>query len=294
MSPLPAIELRNQRFDWSRTYVAGVINVTPDSFSDGGLHAHVDDAVRRGLELARAGADIIDIGGESTRPNADEVPAAVELERVLPVIEGLRACTSVPLSIDTTKAEVASAALAAGVEIVNDISGGLFDPDIIAVAAERGAVYICGHVRGSTVAAVHAAENTAISIAEITDELDRRLAALPETLRRRTIVDPGLGFGKKAVTNLELLRSARTLADTLGAPVMLGPSRKRFVRGLVSAAHNLSAQGDKSALIRALDAGTVGACLAAASCGAHFVRAHNIELLKPALVVYEASRGFSF
>src|SRR5690606_15060607 len=145
---LAAMEFRHARLDWTRVYIAGVVNVTPDSFSDGGLYASVDAAVARGLLLVAQGADILDIGGESTRPGAAAVTADDEIARVVPVIERLAAAVRVPLSIDTTKAEVARAAIAAGAEIVNDISGGLFDPDIVTAASHAGAAYICGHVRG--------------------------------------------------------------------------------------------------------------------------------------------------
>jgi dihydropteroate synthase len=282
---LATMEFRHARLDWSRVYIAGVLNVTPDSFSDGGLYQSADAAVERGLELARQGADILDIGGESTRPGAAPVDAATEIARVVPVIERLAARVRVPLSIDTTKAAVARAALAAGAEIVNDVSGGLFDPAIVAVTAAAGAAYICGHVRGTTLAQVHAAEIAPPTHEDVTLELAARVASLPVALRHRTMVDPGLGFGKTLAENLELSRRAGELGLALGCPVMLGPSRKRFIRTLVQPS------GRTDSL--AVDSGTVGACLAAVACGAHLVRAHNIELLKPTLMVYEAITGFS-
>lgn len=282
----PPLELRHARLDWSRVYIAGVLNVTPDSFSDGGLYASVDAAVARAHALAAAGADVIDIGGESTRPGARPVDEATEIERVVPVIRRLSRELRVPLSIDTTKAAVARAALEAGAEIVNDISGGLFDPGMIAAVHDAGAAYVCGHVRGAELGAVHAAETDPPDCDEVILELGARVAALPVALRHRTVVDPCLGFGKGTAQNLELVHRAGELARSVGCPVMIGPSRKRFVRAVVESFHGGASQG-------AVDSGTVGACLAAVAAGAHVIRAHNIELLKPALMVYEAIAGAS-
>lgn len=274
-----SIELSQVRFDWTRTYVMGVLNVTPDSFSDGGQFVDPAVAIAAGMAMRGQGADLIDVGGESTRPQgARAVDAGEESARVVPVIRGLVE-RGVPVSIDTTKAAVAAAALAAGAEVVNDISGGLFDPAILAVAAEAGAVFVCGHVRGRTLAEVHAAEQAPPSFDEVAAELGARLAALPAGLRERTIVDPGLGFGKRLAQNLELTRRAGELRGRLGRPVMLGPSRKRYLGELTGAA-----VGDR-------DAATVGAALAGAAAGADFLRVHAVHLLAPALVVYEASGG---
>lgn len=282
---LATIELSTRTLDWSRVYIAGVLNVTPDSFSDGGCHLGLEAAVDRARAMARAGADLIDIGGESTRPGAAAVDAETELGRVIPVIEALRRELDLPLSVDTTKASVARAALDAGAEIINDISGGLFEPAIIDIVAAAGAVYICGHVRGATLADVHAAETTPPSYEEVAFALADRIAALPAMLRHRTIVDPCLGFGKQLAQNLELTRCAGDLGRAVGCPVMIGPSRKRFIRtlaGIVDPSRSM-----------AIDSATVGACLAAAGAGAQLVRVHNVELLKPALMVYEAILGAS-
>lgn len=275
---LATIELRNARLDWSRVYIAGVLNVTPDSFSDGGLFLDPATAVARACALVDAGADLIDIGGESTRPGAAIVDERTEQARVLPVVRALVDELGVPISVDTTKASVARAALAAGAEIINDISGGSFDPAIIDVAAEAGAVYICGHVRGSELAAVHASES-APSFEEVAADLTERVSSLPAALRRRTVVDPGLGFGKGTRENLELLRRGGELGARLGCAVMMGPSRKRFIAELV---------GEQERDMALRDRGTVGAALAAAACGAQFVRIHEVALLAPALRVFEA------
>lgn len=270
--------------DWSRVLVMGVVNVTPDSFSDGGRYLATDAAIAHGLALRAAGADILDVGGEATNPRAAAVAAGDELARILPVIEGLAAAGAV-VSVDTTKAAVARAACAAGATIVNDVAGGAFDPDIAAATADAGAVYVCGHLRGASLAEVFAAEalpeprrRAPASWREVADELAARLDALPRGLRERTIVDPGLGFGKGADgrTNAALIAHAGDLARALGRPVLVGPSRKRFIGRLA---------GDTSPA--ALDAGTVGACLAAVAAGAHLVRTHDVSLLRPALAVYE-------
>lgn len=280
---LPTIELREARFDWARVYVVGVLNVTPDSFSDGGLHLALDRAVARGRALAAAGADVVDVGGESTRPGAAAVDADTEQARVVPVIRALAEVIDVPISVDTTKAAVARAALAAGAEIVNDISGGRFDPGIIEATAESGAMYVCGHVRGQDLAAAHAAESAPPGYEQVACDLAERLAALPPGLRGRAVVDPGLGFGKRTPQNLELLGRAGELGARLGRPVMVGPSRKRFIGELVRGPGHEPGRD-----MAARDAGTVGACLAAAGAGAHFVRVHEVAALVPALRVLEA------
>ena len=245
----------------------GVLNVTPDSFSDGGRYASTEAAVSRGHELVAEGADIIDVGGEATGPRATPISAAEELARVLPVVEQL-AAAGVAVSIDTTKAEVARACVGAGARYVNDISGGLFDPAIGDAVGE--AVYICGHLRGRSLAEVFRDENRPITWAEVADELAVRLAALPEPVRARAWVDPGIGFGKGGdpATNRALIAHAGDLGRRLGKPVVVGPSRKRFLRaGLVNPTE------------LDLDRATVDACLDAFRAGAHVVRVHNVALL---------------
>jgi dihydropteroate synthase len=278
---LATIELRSARFDWSRVYIAGVLNVTPDSFSDGGAYLDLDTAVARGRALVAAGADLIDVGGESTRPGAAAVDESTERARVLPVVRALAQELAVPISIDTTKASVARAALDAGAEIINDISGGRFEPAILEVAAAARAVYVCGHVRGKDLAEVHAAEAAPPGYDEVAADLAERLASLPAALQDRVVIDPGLGFGKRTPQNLALLRRAGELSAALGCPVMVGPSRKRFIAELV---------GDAGRDMALRDRGTVGACLAAAAGGAQILRTHDVALLAPALRVFEAVR----
>jgi len=258
--------------------VMGVVNVTPDSFSDGGRNLDPDAAVSFGLGLVRDGADIIDVGGEATNPRAQPVSPAEELRRVLPVVEGL-VRTGVTVSIDTTKAAVARAAVAAGARIVNDVSGGLFDPAMLATLVELEVTFILGHLRGHTLAEVFEAERP-VGWREIAAELGERLAVLPAAARARAWIDPGVGFGKGAdpETNLDLLRHAGDLGRAVGAPVVVGPSRKRFLRTILTP--------DGAPELAALDAATVGACLGAVRSGAHVLRVHNVALLRAALAVY--------
>jgi dihydropteroate synthase len=261
--------------------VMGVVNVTPDSFSDGGEYLTADAAVAHGLALRADGADMIDVGGEATNPRAEPVPAAAELERVIPVIRRLVAegCT---VSIDTTKAEVARAAVEAGATIVNDVSGGMFDPAMAATMAAlcpSGVTYIAGHLRGRNLEEVFSAE-APVGWQRVAAELADRLAVLAETVREHTWVDPGLGFGKGSdpAGNLELLRHAGDIGRAVGRPVVVGPSRKRFLRKLLPEGR----AGDPLAL----DVASVAACLGAARAGALVLRTHNVALLRAALAVY--------
>jgi len=255
--------------------VMGVVNVTPDSFSDGGRYLEPAAAIAHGLAQVEGGADLIDVGGEATNPRAAPTGAGEELRRVLPVIEGL-AAAGATVSIDTTKAQVARAAVAAGAAIVNDISGGLFDPEMPGALAGLDVIYIAGHLRGATLAEVFAREGS-VSWEDVAADLGQRLAALPAEVRARAWVDPGLGFGKGAdpEANLDLIRRAGDLRRAVRRPVIVGPSRKRFLRRLV---------GDAS--VTALDAATIGACLGAVRGGAQALRVHNVALLRAALAVY--------
>jgi dihydropteroate synthase len=255
--------------------VMGVVNVTPDSFSDGGDFLDPARAIAHGQALVAAGADILDIGGEATNPRAAPVPAADELRRVLPVLEGLAGCGAT-LSIDTTKAEVARLAIDAGASIVNDVSGGLFDPGMTAVVAGRTVTYVAGHLRGRSLAEVFAAEG-AVGWQAVAAELGERLARLPST--GTVWVDPGIGFGKGADPegNVSLLRHAGDIAATVRRPVVVGASRKRFLRRLLSL---------PDASLEVLDAASALASIAAVRAGAQVIRAHNVRLLNAALTQY--------
>lgn len=217
----------------ARPLVMGVVNVTPDSFSDGGRWLDPDDAVRHGLSLLADGADLLDIGGESTRPGATRPLVAEELARVIPVIAALAAEGAV-VSVDTMRAEVAAAALEVGAAVVNDVSGGLADPEILAVAAASGAPYVAMHWRGHADVMQRRAAYGDV-VAEVRAELGERVeAALSAGVAAdRLVIDPGLGFAKTAAQNWELLRRLGEL-DELGCPVLLGASRKSFLGALLA------------------------------------------------------------
>jgi len=259
--------------------VMGVVNVTPDSFSDGGEHFDAGAAIAHGEELLAAGADILDIGGEATNPRATPVTAAEELRRVLPVVNALAPKAAV--SIDTTKAEVARICVSAGARIVNDVSGGVFDAAMISTIRELGVRYIAGHLRGRTLAEVFSAEGS-VSWQTVAAELVERISALTPSM---TWIDPGLGFGKGSDPegNVALLRHAGDIAMTVGCPIVIGASRKRFVRRVAGLTESSGRD--------ALDAASTLATIAAVRAGAHVVRVHNVALLKAHLTAYNRSRA---
>ena len=264
------IHCRRATFDGSRTYVVGVVNVTPDSFSDGGRFLRPEHAVAHGVRLAEEGADILDVGGESTRPGYTPVDARVERERVVPVIAELARRVRVPISVDTAKAEVAEAAVEAGAELVNDVTGHA-EPALWALCARAGAALVVGHWRRD------GEESHRALFDEVARELDRDLDGARRAGVAGLIADPGLGFGKTGAHNLALLARAGELSQRLSAPVMVGPSRKRFLGELL---------GGRPAEER--DAATVGACVAAAMRGADFVRVHDVRAVRDALAVADA------
>lgn len=276
--------------------IMGVVNVTPNSFSDGGQFFAPDAAIAHGLALLAAGADILDVGGEATNPRAEPITAEEELGRVVPVVRAL-AAAGAAVSIDTTKAVVARAAVAAGASIINDVSGGLFDPDMAEAIGD--ATYIAGHLRGRTLAEVFSRERMVdpppLDWRTVADELAARLAALPAAARARAWVDPGLGFGKGAdpAVNLALLRHSGDLGARLGAPVVVGASRKRFVRRAYMVDQPAQPAGSDRGIhvsagdpdLAALDAASVTASLDAIAAGANVVRVHNVALLRAALAL---------
>lgn len=260
----------------SRTLVMGVINVTPDSFSDGGLRLDPGEAVDAGLAMVEAGADILDIGGESTRPGADPVDAAEERRRVLPVVSALARQTRVPLSIDTYKADVAAAALDSGASIVNDISGLRYQPELSRVAAAAGAALVLMHMRGRSKAMYEAAEYRSVA-EDVAAELREGLETAIErgVPRAAVILDPGLGFAKRADQSFEVLAKLDAPALTaLDRPWLVGPSRKSFLT---------SAAGPLSPAER--DWATAAAVAVAVLLGAHIVRVHRVaEMVQAARV----------
>ncbi len=248
-----------------RTYVMGVLNVTPDSFSDGGLYFQKEKAVEHGLRLAQDGADIIDVGGESTRPFSEEVSLQEELDRVVPVVEALSGVVQVPISIDTCKAEVARQALKAGASIINDISALRFDPDIIAVAAKAGVPVILMHMQG-TPGDMQKNPFYQNLIPEILNFLrqamDRAVSGgIKEDI---IIVDPGIGFGKTVEHNLEIIKELSQFR-VLGRPVLLGASNKSFI------GHLLNKEPHER------DTGTMASIAAGVLNGADIVRVHNVK-----------------
>nr|WP_218885716.1 dihydropteroate synthase [Kineococcus aurantiacus] len=260
------------------TRVVGVLNVTPDSFSDGGRHTA--DPVARGVALHAAGADLVDVGGESTRPGATRVGAAEELRRVLPVVEGLVAA-GVPVSVDTMRAATARAVVAAGAAVVNDVSGGLADPGTAAAVAELDCVYVLSHWRGFS-DVMGSLAVYADPVAEVRAELADRLAAVTAAgvARERIVLDPGLGFAKTAEHDWALLAGLDELA-ALGLPLLVGASRKRFLGALLAAGGDVPPPAER-------DAATAAVSALAAAQGVWGVRVHDVPSTVAAVKVAAA------
>jgi len=254
----------------------GVVNVTPDSFSDRGQHLDPRLAIERALQLVEQGADILDIGGQSTRPGAATVDASTELRRVLPVIEAVCSQTTVPVSIDTSKAVVARECLAAGAEIVNDITALTGDSAMATVVAESGCGLCLMHMQG-TPATMQQQPEYADVVTDVMAYLkERRDAAVAAGIaRERIVLDPGIGFGKTLEHNLRLLSSAHRFHE-LGQPILFGPSRKRFIGQLI---------GDLNA---DRTPGTIGVALALAQQGVQILRVHDVAPVRQAWAVAEA------
>lgn len=260
-----------------RPLVMGIVNVTPDSFSDGGQYHQSTSAVQHALELVRQGADILDIGGESTRPGATPVPLEEELRRVLPVVTELAAQVEVPLSIDTSKAAVADACLAAGAHIINDVTALQGDPDIAAVVASRRAGVILMHMQG-TPTTMQLNPHYDDVVQEVRRFLEERLhAAVAAGIESaRIVVDPGIGFGKTAAHNLELLARLDEL-HALGQPVCLGVSRKGFFGKVLG-----RPQGER------LAASLAAACHAVVRRSAQVLRVHDVLPTRDAVMLLAA------
>lgn len=256
----------DRAFVWGeRTYIMGILNITPDSFSDGGDFFNPASAVAHALEMVAAGVDVIDVGGESTRPGASEVPISAELARVLPVIEGIRQQSQIPISIDTTHAVVARAAVAAGANIVNDVSGGQADPEMFATVAALGVPYILMHRRGTpaTMQQLTDYEDLIEDLLRYFQEQTQRAIASgipPEHL----MIDPGIGFAKTTPQNLTLLRELQRFR-ALGYPLLIGPSRKHFIGDVL----NLPNPKDRVW-------GTAAVCCHAIAQGVEMVRVHDV------------------
>lgn len=260
-----------------RPQIMGILNVTPDSFSDGGQWADTDSAIARGIEMHEQGADLIDVGGESTRPGAKRVPVADEQERVIPVVRAL-ASRGIPVSVDTMNAQTAYRAAHSGASIINDVSGGLADPEMYRVVAQTGLHYIAMHWRGHS-DQMNDQANYEDVVAEVRSELKARVAELivwgvsPD----KVILDPGLGFAKNSEHNWKLLGHFSRL-QSIGYPVMLGASRKRFLGDFLP----------KDAPVAERDLPTAVVSALAAKAGAWAVRVHDVRSTKQALDVWTA------
>ncbi len=263
----------------SKTWLMGVINVTPDSFSDGGRFEDPDRAVAHGLDLSFEGADILDIGGESTRPGAAPVSAEEELRRILPVIRGLRSKVDTPISVDTTKASVARAALDEGADIVNDISALRFDAGMASVVARSGAAVILMHMQGTPLT-MQLDPRYDDLLGEIRSFLSDRIrwAEAAGISKEKIVVDPGVGFGKTCEHNLALLKRLEVLRD-LDRPICVGLSRKAFIGRILDLPPGERIEG------------TIAAAVHSVACGAHILRVHDVREVSRAVQVAEAILG---
>ena len=269
------------------TLIMGVVNVTPDSFSDGGRYVDPDDAVAHGLRLRSEGANLLDVGGESTRPGAERVAPRVEQERVLPVVTALVEAGAM-VSIDTMNASTALTAVEAGARIVNDVSGGLADPHLLAAVATTSADLVLGHWRGPS-ADMYARAEYADVVRDVLRELAERVdaAAAAGIPPGRVIVDPGIGFGKKGAQNWDVLRALPRVAG-LGHRVLVGTSRKRFLAEALGA----DGSGDDPAVTEARrDLATAVTSVLAAQAGAWAVRVHDVVATRDALRIADQWEG---
>jgi dihydropteroate synthase len=269
-------------FTQDHPVVMGILNVTPDSFSDGGRYADVEAAIEHGIALQEGGADIVDVGGESTRPGAQRVDAATEAKRVVPVITGL-AAAGVRMSIDTTRASVAAAALTAGATVINDVSGGLADPAMAGVAADAGCPWILMHWRG------HSRHMNQLAVYDdvVDDVRNELLQRVDEAVGggvdpAQIILDPGLGFAKNAEHNWALTRRLDVLID-LGFPILFASSRKTYLGRLLAGPDGTPRPVDER------EAATLATSVLAAAAGVWGVRVHDVRATADALAVWRAS-----
>jgi dihydropteroate synthase len=260
------LKIRDRNFNWGeRTYLMGILNVTPDSFSDGGEFNSLDSALAQARSMISQGVDIIDIGGESTRPKAAEISIEEELKRVVPVIQQLRQETTIPISIDTTKSIIAQEAITAGADIVNDISGATFDPQMLTTVSQLNVPIILMHIRGTpqTMQALTDYQDVVAAVKEfLTQQVNQAIACgIP---KNNIIIDPGIGFAKTATQSLELLQRLSELR-TLNLPLLVGVSRKSFMSPI------LQKEKPKERVW-----GTAAACYAAIARGADILRVHDV------------------
>jgi dihydropteroate synthase len=261
-----SLTIRNQCFAWGQqTYLMGVLNITPDSFSDGGDYNNLDAALDRAQALVNGGATLLDIGGQSTRPGATPISPEAELERVIPIIKTIRKSLNVPISVDTTRAMIAQQAIRAGADLVNDISGGTFDPEMLSTVAQLEVPMILMHIRGTPETMQQLTDYDDL-VGEIRQVLSERIVAAEEAgiARSRLIIDPGIGFGKTYEQNLELLQQLHQF-QSLGVPLLVGTSRKSFIGKIIN-------QDDPKKRVW----GTAATCCAAIAQGADILRVHDL------------------
>lgn len=278
-TPPPPVYYKHKTLEFSRkVHVMGILNVTPDSFYDGGAYLDPSVAVEHALRMEQCGADIIDVGGESTRPGSDPVAPDVQRDRVVPVIEGIRRNSDIWISVDTYSSEVARAAIEAGADIINDISGGRFDPEMPALVAEKGTPIIVMHIRG-TPKDMQVAPTYRSLIPDLVEYFETRLERLGEAgvAREKVLIDPGVGFGKTVEHNLLILKGLGEL-KVLRRPVVLGVSRKSFIGTILSREANERLWG------------TVGATVIGGWNGAHVVRVHDVAEVRDAVEMVRAVR----
>ncbi len=274
------IRFKTEKMDFSsRTHIMGALNVTPDSFSDGGKFFRLEDAIRQGMKMAEEGADIIDVGGESTRPGSDPVPLEEELSRVIPVIESLSQKTDVPISIDTYKAEVAKQALDAGAQMINDISALRFDPEMKQVASEFKVPINLMHIKGTP---KNMQKNPWYEdvIGEITEYLKQsvQIAQKAGIEKEKITIDPGIGFGKRLEDNLNILKNLKKLS-ILGCPILIGCSRKSFIGKILDVPVEERLEGSLAALAVAI------------MNGANIVRVHDVKESRRVAMLVDAVIG---
>lgn len=272
------LKIRDRDFNWGeRTYLMGILNVTPDSFSDGGEFDNLESAIKQAQNMIANGVDIIDIGGESTRPNAPKITVEEELKRVIPIIQKLRQESTIPISIDTTKATIAEKAVIAGADIVNDISGATFDDNMLSTVAKLDVPIILMHIRGNP-QTMQSLTNYADVVTEVKDFLTTQISkAIGAGIdRNKIMLDPGIGFAKTANQSLELLQRLREL-QTLDLPILVGVSRKSFMRPILNKA-------DPKERVW----GTAAACCGAIARGADILRVHDVSEIYDVMRVADA------
>ena len=263
------------------TLIMGILNVTPDSFSDGGMYYNATQAVEFALQMEEEGADIIDVGGESTRPGAKTVELQKECDRILPVIEGIRTKSDILISIDTYKSEVARQSIATGAGMVNDISGMTFDPNMVDVIKDSGLPVVIMHIKGTP---KNMQKNPYYEdlMQELTEYFEERkkFARAKGILDQQIILDPGIGFGKRLQDNFQLLRELKKIVD-MGFPVLIGPSRKSFIGLTLDLPVDQRLEGTAAAV-------TTGILK-----GARIVRVHDVKAMKRVALITDAIRGIA-